>query len=64
MEKFGIFDLINKLSLQNNQPNTNSSKEQSVKPITQKTRSNAYKSTIALLKKHDEISKRIDKNNR
>ncbi len=64
MEKFGIFDLINKLSSQNNQPNINNSKEQSAMPKTQKTRSNAYKSTIALIKKHDEISKRIDKNNR
>jgi hypothetical protein len=68
MEKFGIFDFINKLSLQNNptaKPPCNEKTNEKNQPnTTRQKKSNAYKATIALIKKHEEMSRRIDKNNR
>ncbi len=68
MEKFGIFDLINKLSTQFDAPKKESPNQTATpKPATinkPAKKSNAYKSTVALIKRHEEISKRIDKNNR
>ena len=72
MEKFGIFDLINKLTPQNNgqtnqnlnQPVNNNPNAKNQQNDKKQVKSSAYLSTVALLKRHEEISKRIDKNNR
>lgn len=63
MEKFGIFDLINKLTEQNKAQNTVTFCKPNNLEKTETSSRHAYKSTVALLKRHDEISKRIDKNN-
>ncbi len=70
MQKFGIFDLINKLNFQNQPPAKQNSYAKNAQTAPQempidhkKKKSYAYKATLALIKKHDEMSKRIDKNN-
>lgn len=72
MEKFGIFDIIDKLTSQKKQPTLPPSNETGNQkppapvnsPKKETKKSNAYMSTLALIKKHDEISKRIDRNNK
>ena len=74
MDKFGIFNLIEKLSplkealkpltsqVENKAENSELSKEK-VEKLSIKTENNySHKAVCDFIKRHDEISKRIDKN--
>lgn len=71
MQKFGLFDLIEKLlPLEKTLKNINYSHEkkgeksmENVKKFQEKpTKTKGYATYYLLIKKHEEISKRIDKN--
>lgn len=72
MEKFGIFNILSALSdMANNKKNAPPSDDSKTAPSGKNQadgfappKYNAYSPMLDFIKKHDEISKRIDKNNK